>query len=941
MVDSSFQSVSFLRQANALMRKNLCYQRRNLGTILRLLVFPILMCLLLARLQKVIDSFTVRVDENAECQCDCSIPEKIAKSCEQQCILMSISSSNICPIRRPRRWPPLFQLPEGLGEICEDIESCPAQVLLTGANQSLVEELGKNLFPENIYSPSLIIEDRLAISEKILLATDGKPPATYVFEKAFFKNTPLLTVQTHCLFNFDLLLLTGEFGSIRLPQELGCLKVQPLWRNNSSIITAELMEVILGNDSKNKMRNAILGVYDFLDTNNHKFNATVWYNQTQQTYGSEPGHLTRIQKALNMASNSYLQFLRGTQAKLILEFIAEMPKPQSVSPKFDISALIGPLFYAWVFQLLFPVMLNNLVYEKQQKLRILMKMHGLGDRAYWLITYSYFLFVSSAYTTCFIMFGTLIGLKSFTMNNYGLQFLFFLVFMNLQIALSFLAATFFSNVKTSSVIGYLYVFGSSLVGSFLFLNLLKSSNRESLVLLLETFPPFALFRGLHEFGQYSFDAQLAGGLGMGWKDLGESGLKLVLIIMITEWILLVLLAYYLDQVVSIGGGVRKHPLWFLNRKSDTCSCTPLDNPQRKGFDVLVNVEKSDVYHEREVVERLLQKPAKGYPMIVDRLKKVYPSSDRNPEKHAVREISLALPQGECFGILGPNGAGKTSFINMMIGLTNPTAGTAFVNGFDIRNEMDKVYCSMGVCPQHDLLWEMLTAREHLLFYGRLKNLTGKELTNAVEESLRSVNLFDGGIADKQAGKFSGGMKRRLSVAISVLGNPQVVYLDEPSTGLDPASKESLRKVIKHAKQGKAMILTTHSMEEAEALCDRIGIFVDGRLECIGNPNELKARYGGVYIFTVTTSSAHEKEVEKLAHRLSPNTDKIYHISGTQKFELPKQDIRIAEVFRAIENAKKLFTIQAWGLTDTTLEDVFIKVAKGAQSSDDLYCYNDQ
>ncbi|XP_043691356.1 ABC transporter A family member 7-like [Telopea speciosissima] len=711
--------------------------------------------------------------------------------------------------------------------------------------------------------------------------------------------------------------------------ELVCLQVQPLWRDNSSIITTELVDILRGK-SENKTRNAILGVYDFLNTNNRKFNATVWYNQTATESDFDQGSTTRIQKALNLASNSYLQFFRGARAKVILEFIAEMPKPLSVTPNFDISSLAGPLFYSWIFQLLFPVILNSLVYEKQHKLRIMMKMHGLRDGSYWLITYSYFLFISSAYMTCFILFGTVVGLKSFTMNSYSIQFSFFLVFMNLQIALAFLVATFFSDVKTSSVIGFLYVFSSSLLGFFLFVNLLKSSKSEFRILILEMFPAFALFRGLHEFGQYSFDAQLSGGIGMGWKDLGESGLESTLFLMIIEWMVLLLLAYYLDQVFSVGGGVKKHPLWFLNCKFNTCSCTPLNDPHRKGFDVLANVEKADVYREKELVDKLMEEPSnsEGYPMIVDKLHKVYPSKDGNPEKYAVREISLALPEGECLGMLGPNGAGKTTFISMMIGLTTPSAGTALVNGFDLRNEMDKVYSSMGVCPQHDLLWEMLTAREHLMFYGRLKNLKGIELEHAVEESLKSVNLFS--IADKQAGKFSGGMKRRLSVAISALGNPKVIFLDEPSTGLDPASRDFLWKAIKNAKQGKAMILTTHSMEEAEALCNRIGIFVDGRLQCIGSPTELKARYGGIYVLTITTSSDHEEEIKELAHRLSPKAKKVYHLSGTLKFELPKQDVTIAQVFRAIENAKKKFTVQAWGLTDTTLEDVFIKVAKGAQ-----------
>ena len=344
----------------------------------------------------------------------------------------------------------------------------------------------------------------------------------------------------------------------------------------------------------------------------------------------------------------------------------------------------------------------------------------------------------------------------------------------------------------------------------------------------------------------------------------------------------------------------------------------------------INMEKYDVSEERKKVEDELVKPNMDYAILCDNLKKMYPSRDGNPEKYAVRGLSLAVPRGECFGMLGPNGAGKTSSISMMIGLMNPSSGTVYVNGLDIRKDMDKIYTTMGVCPQHDLLWETMTGREHLLFYGRLKNLTGDALTQAVDDSLKSVNLYNGGVGDKEAGWYSGGMKRRLSVAIALIGNPKVVYMDEPSTGLDPASRNILWDVVIRAKQNCAIILTTHSMEEAEALCDRLGVCVDGSMQCIGYPTELKARYGGSYVFTMTTSSNHEREVENMVMRLSPNAKKIYHLSGTQKFEIPKEDVRIGDVFEAVENAKTNFTVNAWGISDTSLEDVFIKVAKEAQ-----------
>ncbi|KAJ4907158.1 ABC transporter A family member 7 [Raphanus sativus] len=418
---------------------------------------------------------------------------------------------------------------------------------------------------------------------------------------------------------------------------------------------------------------------------------------------------------------------------------------------------------------------------------------------------------------------------------------------------------------------------------------------------MELYPGFSLFRGLYEFSQYAFQGNLTGRCGMKWKDISDSSMNEVFYIIIVEWFFLLISAYYIDKMSSSEKGI----FFYLKNPFDK-----FRSPRRPSWQNQVSVEmdKLDVIQE-----------------------KVYPGRDGNPPKMAVQGLSLAVPSGECFGMLGPNGAGKTSFINMMTGLVKPTSGSAFVKRLDICTDMDRVYTSMGVCPQHDLLWETLTGREHLLFYGRLKNLRGSELKQAVEESLKSVNLFHGGVADKPAGKYSGGMKRRLSVAISLIGNPKVVYMDEPSTGLDPASRKNLWTVIKRAKQNTAIILTTHSMEEAEFLCDRLGIFVDGSLQCIGNPKELKGRYGGSYVFTMTTSSEHEGNVEKLIQDVSPSAKKIYHIAGTQKFELPKEEVRISEVFEAVEKAKSNFTVFAWGLADTTLEDVFIKVARTGQA----------
>ncbi|KAJ7956359.1 ABC transporter A family protein [Quillaja saponaria] len=939
MADSSNGSSSFWTQGNALLRKNLTFQKRKVKTNIRLISVPFFLCLLLVLLQTVINHELDKPENR--CGCICVDAQCHQKNCGIQ--YSDLDQVSSCPIPNPPEWPPVLQIPapeyravytdvipisDLPSESCRRTGSCPVTMLLTGNNKSLGEIFAGNMLKNVFTRDDSDILDNLASN---VIGSESKTEISNFLDPAFFSDLPIYNLQSQCTSNSTFSVDVKETNII-FRQEVRCAQGLRLWRNSSYEVNNELFKGYRKGNIEREI-NEIVAAYDLQNSNGNNFNISIWYNSTYKNdTGDQPVGLVRVPRSLNLASNAYLQFLQGPGTKMIFEFVKEMPKPET-QLRLDVSSLIGTLFFAWVILQLFPVVLASLVYEKQQNLRIMMKMHGLGDGPYWLISYAYFLTISAIYMLCFVVFGSVIGLKFFTLNDYSIQFVFFFIYINLQISLAFLVAAMFSNVKTATVIAYLVVFASGLLGGFLFQFFLEDTSfPRGWLIVLELYPGFALYRGLYEFAQSSFTGNYLGTDGMRWGDLTDStnGMREVLIIMCFEWLLVLLFAYYVDQVLSSGSG--KNPLFFLKKiQKKRPSTFRKSSFQRQDSKVFVQMEKPDVIQEREKVEQLLLEPNINHAIICDNLKKVYPGRDGNPEKFAVRGLSLALPRGECFGMLGPNGAGKTSFISMMIGLTKPTSGAAFVEGLDIRTHMDGIYTSMGVCPQHDLLWETLTGREHLLFYGRLKNLKGSALKQAVEESLKSVNLFYGGVADKHAGKYSGGMKRRLSVAISLIGNPKVVYMDEPSTGLDPASRNNLWNVVKRAKRDRAIILTTHSMEEAEVLCDRLGIFVDGSLQCIGNPKELKARYGGSYVFTMTTSSDHESDVENLAKHLSPNANRIYHISGTQKFELPKHDIRISDVFQAVESAKSRFTVFAWGLADTTLEDVFIKVASGAQA----------
>ncbi|KAL1210258.1 ABC transporter A family member 3 [Cardamine amara subsp. amara] len=932
MADSS--PASFLTRANAILRKNLTYQKRNIWSNVRLIMIPFYLCIVLVCIQALVDS---QVNKSVDYQCGCKCIDKIGNGkCEMVCgIEYSTRDQGVfCAIPKPQPWPPLILIPRPQArafdssftdDSCRRKNTCPVTILFTGNNQSLGAIMSRNLLTRSFIMNS---SDLLFSLANNVLATTYKGSATNYIDAGIVSDLSIYNIQPRCptMSNFSFSL--GQ-SPLNFTKEMRCVQGLNLWRNSSIEVNDELFKGYQKGNS-NGMVHEIVSGYDLLDTNKTNYNVNIWYNATYKgVSGNKPFKLVRVPRLVNLVSNAYLQYLKGPGTKMLFEFVKEMPK-QETRLRLDIASLIGPTFFTWVILLLLPVILTSLVYEKQQRLRIIMKMHGLGDGPYWVISYAYFLAISTLYIICLMIFGSAIGLKFFLLNDFTFQFIFYFLCINLQISIAFLVSSAFSKVETASVAAYLYVFGSGLLGTFLFQFMLEGSSfPRHWIFVMELFPGFSLYRGLYEFSQNAYQGNLNGTNRMKWKDFSDTEMAEVFYIIIVEWFIALIAAYYIDKISSS----RKDPLCFLKNlnffKNSPSSQRPSLGKQISA--VSVEMEKIDVIQENEKVEQLMLEPSTSYAIVCDNLKKVYPGRDGNPPKKAVRGLSLAVPSGECFGMLGPNGAGKTSFINMMTGLQKPTSGTGLVHGLDICNDMDKVYTSMGVCPQHDLLWETLTGRDHLLFYGRLKNLKGSDLNQAVEESLKSVNLFHGGVADKPAGKYSGGMKRRLSVAISLIGSPKVVYMDEPSTGLDPASRMNLWTVIKRAKKNSAIILTTHSMEEAEFLCDRLGIFVDGRLQCIGNPKELKGRYGGFYVLTMTTASEHEKDVEMLVQDVSPNAKKIYHIAGTQKFEIPKEEVRISEVFQAVEKAKSNFKVFAWGLVNTTLEDVFIKVAKTGQA----------
>ena len=230
-------------------------------------------------------------------------------------------------------------------------------------------------------------------------------------------------------------------------------------------------------------------------------------------------------------------------------------------------------------------------------------------------------------------------------------------------------------------------------------------------------------------------------------------------------------------------------------------------------------------------------------------------------------------------------------------------------------------------PQHDILWNDLTAREHLVFFARLRKIPKNQLAAAVAKALDAVNLTEWG--DVLSSKFSGGMKRRLSTACSLVGDPEVVYMDEPSTGLDPASRHRLWEVIAQSKGKNSILLTTHSMEEADVLCDRLGIMGAGDMQCVGTSLDLKARFGAGYCLSLhlqdKSPGAADKAVAEVK-ALLPSAKLLNEpMGGVLDFEVPRAEVKLSVVYAGIEAQRGPLGVLDWGITESTLEEVFIAV----------------
>lgn len=633
--------------------------------------------------------------------------------------------------------------------------------------------------------------------------------------------------------------------------------------------------------------------------------------------------------------------------------IAPFPTREYTDDEFQsiVKKVMGVLY---LLGFLYPVsrLISYSVYEKEQKIKEGLHMMGLKDHVFylsWFITYAIQFAVSAAIITICTMNSI------FQYSDKSVVFTYFFIFGLSAIMLSFLITTFFSSAKTAVAVGTL-----SFLGAFFpYYTVIDETIPMAGKVVASLLSPTAFALGTVNFADYEHAH-----VGLRWSNIwkASSGVNFLvcLLLMVFDSIVYCAIGLYLDKVLPQDYGVQLPwnffcTLGFWKEKSrkpilgggikhycgdDNLGKNDHSNEGKKYFEPSIESVSSD----------LKQQENDGRCIQIRNLQKVY----KTPKGKccAVNDLELSLYENQILALLGHNGAGKSTTIAMLVGLLPPTSGDALVFGKSIRTDMEKIRKQLGVCPQHDILFPELTVKEHLKIFGILKGVEDDVLEIDVNEMINEIGLRDKTNTVVRA--LSGGMKRKLSLAIALIGNSKVVILDEPTSGMDPYSMRSTWQLIKRFKKGRVILLTTHSMDEADILGDRIAIMANGSLRCCGSSPFLKHRYGVGYTLTLVKKSQCASSAADIVFRHVPSATLLTDVGSELSFRLPLASASSFEgLFREIENCiesrcnstvierentaiEKYHCIESYGISVTTLEEVFLRVAGSDFDNNESY-----
>ncbi|XP_077866667.1 phospholipid-transporting ATPase ABCA3-like [Saccoglossus kowalevskii] len=597
-------------------------------------------------------------------------------------------------------------------------------------------------------------------------------------------------------------------------------------------------------------------------------------------------------------------------------------------PKYEVDGFILiiagmlPLLIMLAFIYTAGIIVKELVVEKEARLKESMKMMGLSNYLHWLawfFKYLFFLLITVILISILIKAGGI-----FAYSDGGVVFIFFFLWAIASISWNFAISVFFSKGKIALIVGMTLWFLNYM--PFMFVSRIDIYQSLSIG---EKVACCLLSNTCMGMGAVIFATKEAQTVGVTWDNLfnqvsvdDTSSMGLIYAMFIVDAIIYWLIAWYVEAVFPGEYGVPK-PFYFLFQRSYWCGHSARINGIEEGG--MGQSNTGTMNHEAEPTDL-------NVGISIQNLTKVYKSSVGN--KLAVDDLSLNMYEGQITALLGHNGAGKTTTMSILTGLFQPTSGTAKVNGADILTDMDSVRQSLGLCPQHNVLFDRLTVKEHLDFFIALKGKRGQEAKQEVKTMIEDLNLVDK--TNSQSQQLSGGMKRKLSCAVALIGDSKIIILDEPTSGMDPYARRATWDLLLKYKAGKTMVLTTHYMDEADLLGDRIAIMANGQLMCSGSSLFLKNRYGiGYHLTLVKNESCNKQAVDQLVHEHIPPAEMVADVGAELAYILPRENTpQFTGLFKTLEENLSSLGIDSYGISVTTMEEVFMKAGENAEAEDD-------
>ncbi|XP_053328151.1 phospholipid-transporting ATPase ABCA3 [Spea bombifrons] len=650
--------------------------------------------------------------------------------------------------------------------------------------------------------------------------------------------------------------------------------------------------------------------------------------------GGNPGYqregFLAVQHAVNRAIISHHA---NDSARALLDTVdvsmRRFPFPPYVSDLFILAIQNQlPLLVMLSFTYTSLSIVRALVLEKERKLKEYMRVMGLSSWLHssaWFIHFFLLLCVSVFFVTLLLCVQVSGQGAVLTRSDPTLVFVYLMVFAVSTICFSFMISSFFSRANIAAAAGGFLYFFSYIPYFFISPRYDIITHSEKLASCLISNVGMAM--GAQLIGMFE-----GKGTGAQWTNLftpvsvdDNFTLGQVLEMLLFDSFLYFLVGWYVEAVMPGDYGVPQ-PWYFFILPSYWCG-TPR---------VAEGIEKEDEEDPEKVLkgEYLEEDPSDLVPGV--RLKHLTKAFRVNGKKRAaVRDLTLNMYEGQITVLLGHNGAGKSTTLSMLTGLFPPSSGECYIGGLEITRDMALIRRSLGLCPQHDVLFHGLTVEEHLFFYAGLKGCPRWKCPEEVENILQMLRLEEKRHA--LSNQLSGGTCRKLSIGIALIAGSKVVMLDEPTSGMDPASRRDTWELLQRHKQDRTLLLTTHFMDEADLLGDRIAIMAQGQLQCCGSSLFLKSKYGaGYHMVMVKEPHCQVEEITELVTSYVPNATLESNAGAELSYILPKESThRFEPLFSELELRRRELGISSYGASVTTMEEVFLRVGKLVDTSLDI------